>query len=158
MRIILVILFINFSFSNKTDFTNNHYKSRSIGFSDKIPLALYDFTKLIKIDENSEYYLSFWSMIFGSGVGGGHKKYLGGNNKTFFISSGLYFHMLGTLDDGIAIRGIHTSPGWRIPYKNKSDTFINLGITISYYDGILMRGGSEKLFFVFPFLNYEMRF
>ena len=141
------------------DITSNAENSFSYGlFSDKIPMAVFDYTKLFNIDNNSEYYLSLWSLIFGTGIGGGYKKYYDVNDQILFISSGVYFHMLGTIEDGIAVTGVHSSLGKRVRFRNSKDTFINFGFTLSYSTQYGMSGGSENLFFVLPFLNYEQRF
>lgn len=97
-------------------------------------------------------------MIFGTGIGSGYKKYYDINDQILFISSGVYFHMLGTIEDGVALTGAHSSLGKRVKFRNSKDSFINFGLTLSYSVQNEMRGNSEKLFFVLPFLNYEQRF
>jgi hypothetical protein len=147
--------------------------SVSYGFlSEKIPVSIIEYSRLLNIDEHSDFYLAIGSMLFGSGVGSGYKYYF--KNKytsSKFISLGSHISHLGTADSqGITIYGISISPGYSIIYKGKSSfkityrkrfggelkeaeykkSAINIGISFMYL--------GDNSIGAYPFMNLERRF
>ena len=144
----------------------------SYGFlSEKIPISMIEFSGLYNINKHSEFYVSFGTMLFASGIGLGYKYYLKNkSDDSIFISFGSQLSHLGTAQDGMTIYGLSISPGYSIIRKGKSGpkiiyrekfgggfktikfkkNSINIGISFMYM-GDYSTG-------VFPFIYLENRF
>ena len=135
---------IDFSLLDRWD------SSVSYGFlSEKIPVSIIEYSRLLNIDEHSDFYLAIGSMLFATGVGSGYKYYF--NNKftsSIFISIGSHLSHLGTAgSEGMTIYGISISPGKKMEYNGK---LYNLGISFMFM--------GDNSFGAIPFINLERRF
>ena len=121
--------------------------SRSFGYSsEKIAVSFYNFSLLNNIDEHSELFGTFTSIIFVSGIGLGYKYYIMGKSKSSLfisVSAQNYF----TEDFLTEDFGLWTAAGVSLR-KIGGKTSFNIGIStgISYNTPNI------------PFLNLERRF
>ena len=121
--------------------------SRSFGYSsEKIAVSFYNFSLLNNIDEHSELFGTFTSIIFVSGIGLGYKYYIMGKSKSSLfisVSAQNYFSEDFLTEDF----GLWTAAGVSLR-KIGGKTSFNIGIStgISYNTPII------------PFLNLEKRF
>ena len=103
-NLLKLIVFISIGYCNESnyDFTGEAKGSFSYGlFSEKMGITVFEYSKLINIDKQSEYYLSAWTMIMGTSIGLGYKKYFKlKDDNILFLSTGSHFSLLGTLDEG----------------------------------------------------------
>jgi len=120
--------------------------SLSFGYSsEKIAISFYNVSLLYDIDEHSELFGTFTSIIFVSGIGLGYKYYIMGKSKSSMfisISAQNYF-----TDDISEVFGLFPAAGVSLR-KIGGKTSFNIGIStgISYNTPII------------PFLNLERRF
>ena len=135
------------------------YGSVSTGFlSEKIPYSLIDISIIYDKNQNSEFYGTFSSIIFGGGLSVGHKyHFFNKSESTPFISSSIY--TIGGGDTWEVINGISIAPGFSLvvpdwlsskikgEYRKKS---INFGCTVMYM--------FDNSYGYFPFLNFEVKF
>ena len=133
--------------------TNQEYPSkgwsgsRSFGYSsEKIAVSFYNFSLLNNIDEHSELFGTFTSIIFVSGIGLGYKYYIMGKSKSSLfisVSAQNYFSEDFLTEDF----GLWTAAGVSLR-KIGGKTSFNIGIStgISYNTPNI------------PFLNLERRF
>ena len=171
-KILIIVLFVSFALSEKADttFSNGWSGSVSYGFlSEKTPVSIIEFSGLFNINEHSEFYVAFGSILFASGIGLGYKYYF--KNKaahSIFISVGSHLSHLGTADDlGMTIYGLSISPGYSIFKEGKSSykfidkvgreriieykkTSANIGLSFMYM--------GDNSMGVFPFIYVERRF
>tara|TARA_B110000014_G_scaffold259997_1_gene248904 strand:+ start:547 stop:1068 length:522 start_codon:yes stop_codon:yes gene_type:complete len=171
-QILVIILFVSFVLSEKTDitFSNGWNGSISYGFlSEKTPVSIIEYSGLYNINEHSEFYVTFGTMLFASGIGLGYKYYF--KNKaahSIFVSFGSHLSHLGTADDqGMTIYGLSISPGYSIFKEGKSSkkfidkvgrehiteykkTSTNIGLSFMYM--------GDNSMGVFPFIYIERRF
>ena len=133
--------------------TKQEYPSKSwtegysIGFSsEKIAISFYNLSLLLNIDEHSELFGTFTSIIFVSGIGLGYKYYIMGKSKSspfISVSAQNYFS-----DDFLSEEfGLWTAAGVSLRKTGGKASF-NIGILkgITYDTPII------------PFLNLERRF
>ena len=148
---------------------NRWDSSVSYGFlSEKTPVSVIEFSRLFNIDKNSEFYVTFGSMLFASGIGLGYKYYFTNKStSSIFISFGSHLSHLGTADNlGMTIYGLNIAPGYSIIKKISSSNItyrekfggelkkleykkssINIGISFHYM--------GDNSFGFFPFINME---
>ncbi len=120
--------------------------SRSFGYSsEKIAISFYNVSLLYDIDEHSELFGTFTSIIFVSGIGLGYKYYIMGKSKSSMfisISAQNYF-----TDDISEVFGLFPAAGVSLRKIGGKISFnIGISIGISYNTPII------------PFLNLERRF
>ena len=133
--------------------TKQEYPSKSwsegysIGYSsEKIAISFYNFSLLLNIDEHSELFGTFTSIIFVSGIGLGYKYYIMGKSKSspfISVSAQNYFS-----DDFLSEEfGLWTAAGVSLRKTGGKASF-NIGISrgITYDTPII------------PFLDLERRF
>jgi len=121
--------------------------SSSIGYSsEKIAFSFYNFSLLLNIDEHSELFGTFTSIIFVSGIGLGYKYYIMGKSKSSLfisVSAQNYFS-----DDYFSEDfSLWTSAGVSLR-KTGGKVSFNIGIS----NGITWNTP------IIPFLNLEGRF
>jgi len=120
--------------------------SRSFGYSsEKIAISFYNVSLLYDIDEHSELFGSFTSIIFVSGIGLGYKHYIMGKSKSsLFISVSAQNYFTDDISEDF---GLFPAAGVSLR-KIGGKTSFNIGIStgISYNTPII------------PFLNLERRF
>ena len=163
---LLLVLLIVDLYATDIKSTKKWNTSISYGFlSEKTPISMLEFSKLLNIDTHSELHVTFATMIFGTGVGSGYKYYF--KNKSFssiFINLGSFLFYLGTADDGQAMYGLNISPGYcilrdsktfsyrekfggELKYKKYKKSSLNVGFSL-----ILM--GDKSAGFI-PFISWE---
>ena len=177
--IIIVLIALSFCDSDEkeNDFLNPEYwdVSCSYGFlSEKFPMSFIEFSGIFNIDDNNEFYGTFSYMVFGGGLGVGHKYYLEDKfNSSLFFSTCIHGSVMGSeADSG---KGISISLGYskikdndfnlklpffpfNVPLYNEGEfkkTSINFGITYTYMDGQAFGDQNGGLT---PFINIEKRF
>ena len=159
-KLLILIAFISIGYCNESnyDFTGKAKSSFSFGlFSEKMGINFFEASALFNIDKKSEYYLSGWTLIMGSGLGAGYKKYLKfKNNYILFLNAGSHFSLLGTLYDGMFVTGFTFSSGRRIEVGKIRDNFINIGLSLNY---MIIKESFRKSnqVVIFPFINLERR-
>ena len=133
--------------------TKQEYPSKSwsegysIGYSsEKIAISFYNLSLLLNIDEHSELFGTFTSIIFVSGIGLGYKYYIMGKSKSspfISVSAQNYF----SDDIHVGYVGLWTAAGVSLRKTGGKASF-NIGILkgITYDTPII------------PFLNLEVRF
>tara|TARA_Y100001970_G_C13990354_1_gene727901 strand:+ start:42 stop:569 length:528 start_codon:yes stop_codon:yes gene_type:complete len=142
--------------------------SVSYGFlSEKTPVSIIEFSRLLNISKQSDFYISFGSMLFASGVGLGYKYYLRNkDSNSMFVNFGSHLAHLGTADDqGMRIYGINISPGYTIVKSNLDNKYVvdkygrewefeksltNIGVSFMYM--------GDNSIGAFPFISFEKRF
>tara|TARA_B110001454_G_scaffold147096_1_gene136584 strand:- start:49 stop:570 length:522 start_codon:yes stop_codon:yes gene_type:complete len=171
-KILILIIIFGSVISQEISPSDGSDSSISFGFlSEKIPISIIEYSRLLDIDERSEFYFSIGSMLFATGIGSGYKYYFNSKySSSKFISIGYHLSYLGTADEGMVLSGISFSPGYSIIYKENSSpkityresfgsqlkevvykkTAINVGISFLYL--------SDNSFGAFPFINLERRF
>ena len=161
-KIILLLLFLSFLISTE----KKNYLSVSNGIlGEKIPVTFLDFSYINEINQKSEFYGTFSYIIFGFGIGFGHKYYFIDRKKfTPFFSSTLFTVAGGdswSAQTGISLAsGLNFSiPKW-IPTlieimtsspinSDRVEKKMNFGFTIyQNFDGT---NG------ILPFLNVEIK-
>ena len=123
-------------------------RSSSIGFSsEKIPISFYNYSLLYNIDEHSELYGTFTSIIFVSGIGLGYKYYTVGKSKSsMFISICALNYFTDDFPSGIY--GFSTAAGVSLRMIGGKTSF-NIGIS---------RGSlNYPEYPILPFINLEKR-
>jgi len=149
--------------------------SRSIGYSsEKIPISFYNYSLLYNIDEHSELYGTFTSIIFVSGIGLGYKYYTVGKSKSsMFISTCAHKYFFGEFSPDVSGFSIATGVS---KYKGEKTTvvkkprfvfasngvskyksFLNIGISIYYISSKSYSRERENEFGILPFINLERR-
>ena len=158
--------------SDKNEIATSWDSSLSFGFlSEKVPVSFFEYSRLLNIDEHSEFYLAFGSMLFASGIGSGYKYYAKNKSVTsIFISLGSHLSYLGTSEDGMTISGVSISLGYSIIYKGKlypkityrekfggelkereyKKSALNIGISFMYM--------GDNSIGAYPFINLERKF
>ena len=119
--------------------------SISIGFSsEKIALSFFDGSLLYNIDEHSELYGTFTSIIFVSGIGLGYKYYTGGKStSSMFVNTGAQIYLVGENLDAGAV--LSTAAGLSLR-KTGGKTSFNIGISLLF--------PVEE---IIPFINLQRR-
>ena len=171
-KLIILIMMFGSVYSQDISPSESWDSSVSFGFlSEKIPVSFIEYSRLLDIDEHSDFYLAIGSMLFGTGVASGYKYYF--KNKytsSKFISIGSHLSYLGTAQEGMTIYGVSISPGYSIIYKGRSNpkityrkrfggelkeakykkSAINIGISFMYM--------GDNSIGAYPFMNLERRF
>ena len=125
--------------------------SRSIGYSsEKIPISFYNYSLLYNIDEHSELYGTFTSIIFVSGIGLGYKYYIMGKSKSsIFISVSAQKYFSDDFSTGII--DFSTAAGVSLRKIGGKKSF-NIGISISGFSISIYNPP------IIPFIHLEQRF
>ena len=122
---LLLVLFVVGLYATDIKSNKKWNTSVSYGFlSEKTPISLLEFSKLLNIDKHSELYITFATMIFGTGVGSGYKYYFKNiSSSSIFINFGSFISYLGTADEGMTAYGLNISPGYCILQNNKTFSY-----------------------------------
>ena len=168
-KIITLLIIISMGLPQELDssFSEGVDKSLSYGFlSEKITFTFIEYTALLNLNMKSEAYISFSFLIFGGGVGVGHKYYFNSKAESSpFISTCAHYSILG--DGYDHFYGISVAPGYSIKLKNKTymtrkvfagpliedvykKTSMNVGLSFIYM-------GDHSYGFM-PFISWENRF
>ena len=127
----------------------------SIGYSsEKIAISFYNLSLLLNIDEHSELFGTFTSIILVSGIGLGYKYYIMGKSKSspfISVSAQNYF----STDIHVGYVGLWTAAGVSLRKTGGKASF-NIGIVKGFNIGILKGITFDTP--IVPFLNLEVRF
>jgi len=151
---ITLLLFIGLAFSQLSIEGKRISINRSFGFqSEKTPVSLFDASLLFRLNEHSEIFTGFGTIIFGSSLFTGYKHYLNDFSKPSPYMS-ISYHGGVYYDTGAELTGIFPSLGFSLPISKNS--FLNFGIGYVFMQKNTMNDFRGKKGFVAPFLNYEM--
>ena len=127
----------------------------SIGYSsEKIAISFYNLSLLLNIDEHSELFGTFTSIIFVSGIGLGYKYYIMGKSKSspfISVSAQNYFS-----DDFLPEEFSPWTAAGVSLRKTGGKASFNIGILKGFNIGILKGITFDTP--IVPFLNLEVRF
>ena len=165
---ITLLLFIGLAFSQLSIEGKRISINRSFGFqSEKTPVSLFDASLLFRLNEHSEIFTGFGTIIFGSSLFTGYKHYLNDFSKPSPYMS-ISYHGGSYFDSGDELIGIFPSLGFSLPMseeamrihffssyplKNRNNTFLNFGIGYVFMQKNTMSESDGKKAFLAPFLN-----
>ena len=156
-RYISLLLFIGLAFSQLSIEGKRISINRSFGFqSEKTPVSLFDASLLFRLNEHSEIFTGFGTIIFGSSLFTGYKHYLNDFSKPSPYMSISYHGGLYFFDSVYELTGIFPSLGFSLPISEYS--FLNFGIGYVFMQKNTMSESDGKKAFLAPFLNLSFNY